>query len=128
MRNNVDLPTFAGIDIGTSFVRCVIGTIDEQGKPEIIGHGESRNTGMRKGVVVHPDEVTDAVIQAVGDAERLSGRRVRFATVNINGSHVLGVNSRGVIAISAANRQITVDDRCELKRRQQLCKCLLTEK
>jgi cell division protein FtsA len=115
MRNNVDLPTFAGIDIGTSFVRCVIGTIDEQGRPEIIGHGESRNMGMRKGVVVHPDEVTDSVIQAVGDAERLSGRRVRFATVNINGSHVLGVNSRGVIAISAANRQITVDDRLRVE-------------
>lgn len=115
MKSNIELPTFTGIDIGTSVVRCVIGTVDEAGKPEIIGHGIAKNSGMRKGVIVHPDEVVESVISAVGDAERLSGRRVRYATVNINGSHVLGVNSRGVIAISAANRQITTDDRLRVE-------------
>ena len=66
---------------------------------------------MRKGVVVHVDDVVEAIGQAVSEAERLSGIHVETATVNINGTHVLGMNSKGVIAISAANREITVEDR-----------------
>ncbi len=106
-----NLPHFVGIDIGTTTVRCVVGAINQAGEPEIIGYGASENQGMRKGVVTHADEVTNSVIAAINEAERHSGRRVNAATVNINGSHVAGVNSKGVIAISAANREISNDDR-----------------
>lgn len=106
-----NLPHFVGIDIGTTRVRCVVGAINQAGEPEIIGYGACDNQGMRKGVVTHPEEVANAVIAAINEAERHSGRRVGAATVNINGSHVSGVNSKGVIAISAANREITNEDR-----------------
>jgi cell division protein FtsA len=106
-----NLPHFVGIDIGTTTVRCVVGAINHAGEPEIIGYGASENQGMRKGVVTHADEVTNSIIAAINEAERHSGRRVQAATININGSHVAGVNSKGVIAISAANREISNDDR-----------------
>jgi cell division protein FtsA len=104
---------FVGLDIGTSTVRCVIGIMDmnDPGKLSIVGHGSAPNVGMRKGIVVHVDDVVEAVEQAVTEAERLSGMHITSATVNVNGSHVTGMNSKGVIAISAANREITVDDR-----------------
>jgi len=106
-------PHFVGLDIGTSAVRCVVGVVGGEGdaRPSIIGHGSSPNLGMRKGVVVHVEDVTEAVVQAVTEAERLSGMHINRATVNINGAHVSGLNSRGVIAISAANREITPEDR-----------------
>lgn len=106
-------PHFVGLDIGTSTVRCVVGMLgsDADAKPSVIGHGSSPNLGMRKGVVVHVEDVTEAVVQAITEAERLSGVRIDRATVNINGAHVAGINSKGVIAISAANREITVEDR-----------------
>ncbi len=81
------------------------------GKISVIGHGSAPNVGMRKGVVVHIDDTADAIIQAVTEAERLSGIRISGATINVNGSHVSGLNSKGVIAISAANREITPEDR-----------------
>lgn len=111
MSGNTLSPYFVGIDIGSSKVRCVIGTIDEQGVPEIIGHSDSEVSGMRRGVVAHVDEVADAVRNVIDDAERLSGRRISSATVNINGAHVEGLNSRGVIAISAVNREVQDEDR-----------------
>jgi cell division protein FtsA len=77
----------------------------------VIGHGSASNMGMRKGIVVHVEDAADAVIQAITEAERLSGVRINGATVNINGAHVSGMNSKGVIAISAANREITPEDR-----------------
>ncbi|MDB5169894.1 MAG: Cell division protein FtsA, partial [Candidatus Saccharibacteria bacterium] len=94
-------------------VRCVVGMFDQGsgGKPSLIGHGSAKNTGMRKGAVVHVDDVAEAVVKAINEAERMSGQRVSSATVNINGSHVTGFNSKGVIAISGANREITAEDR-----------------
>ena len=108
---------YVGLDIGTSTVRCVIGMVDPANPthPSIIGHGSATNLGMRKGVVVHIEDVIDAVVQAVTEAERLSGIHVHKATVNINGSHVSGMNSRGVIAISVANREITAEDRLRVE-------------
>lgn len=104
-------PHFVGIDIGTSVVRVVVGVVSEEGNPEVIGYSSVENSGMRRGVVSHPDEVATALSEALSDAERLSGRHITSGTININGSHVQGLNSRGVIAISAANREITEDDR-----------------
>src|SRR6185369_9410925 len=96
---------YCGLDIGTSTVRCVVGVIDEKqgGNISIVGHGSAANSGMRKGNVVHIDDVVEAIVQAVTEAERISGMHINGATVNVNGSHVMGMNSRGVIAISAAN-------------------------
>ena len=77
----------------------------------IIGHGTAKNIGMRKGVVVHMDDVAEAIAHAVTEAERISGIPIRSSTINVNGTHVSGLNSKGVVAISAANREIGVDDR-----------------
>jgi cell division protein FtsA len=105
--------TYVGLDVGTSTVRCVVGMLDANnpGKISVLGHGSSTNIGMRKGVVVHVDDAAEAIVQAVTEAERLSGIRLNGATVNVNGAHVSGINSKGVIAISAANREITAEDR-----------------
>lgn len=104
---------FVGLDVGTSTVRCVVGTTDpdDPSKAAIVGHGSAPNSGMRKGIVAHIDDVADAVSHALTEAERVSGFQIHAATVNINGSHVGGINSKGVIAISTANREITDEDR-----------------
>jgi cell division protein FtsA len=107
---------FIGLDIGTSTVRCVVGMLEEgSNKLSVIGHGSAANLGMRKGAIVRLDEVVEAIVQAITEAERLSGVQIQHATVNINGSHVGGMNSRGVIAISAANREITPEDRLRVE-------------
>ncbi|MDB5175296.1 MAG: Cell division protein FtsA [Candidatus Saccharibacteria bacterium] len=108
---------FIGLDIGTSVVRCVVGMYDPNGSngPSIIGHGSAPNQGMRRGAVVHVDDVADAIVHAVTEAERIAGVTIKRATVNVNGAHVEGINSQGVIAISAANREIAVDDRMRVE-------------
>lgn len=88
---------------------------NEEGKISVIGHGSAPNLGMRKGVVVHADDVAEAVRHAVTEAERVSGIQIKSATVNVNGSHITGINSRGVIAISAPNREISDDDRLRVE-------------
>jgi cell division protein FtsA len=108
---------FIGLDIGSSAVRCVVGMFDPNGSnmPSIIGHGLSANQGMRRGAVVHVDDVAESIVKAVTEAERISGKSIKHATVNVNGSHVSGLDSEGVIAISAANREITPEDRLRVE-------------
>jgi cell division protein FtsA len=95
----------------------VVGITDQNNpsKLSIVAHGSAANLGMRKGIVVHVEDVADAIAQAITEAERLSGMRLTGATVNINGNHVSGLNSKGVIAISAANREITQEDRLRVE-------------
>lgn len=106
-------PHYVGLDIGTSHVRCVIGTQnpEDPGVLSVIGHGIAVNQGMRKGVVMHADDTAAAIADAVSEAERISGIRIDRATVNVNGSHVTSMNSRGVVAISGPNREIAPEDR-----------------
>lgn len=110
-------PHFVGLDIGTNAVRCVVGILDQQDttKVSVIGHGSAPNLGMRKGVIAHIDDVADAVIKAVNQAEQVSGIHIQHATVNVNGTHVTGINSRGVVAISTANKEITDMDRARVE-------------
>ncbi|HET9721866.1 MAG TPA: cell division protein FtsA [Candidatus Saccharimonadales bacterium] len=110
------LQYFVGLDIGTTAVRCVVGELSSDSSlPSIIGFSKADNSGMRKGNVAHIDEVAEAVVKAVQEAERMSGREIKFATVNVNGSHVEGINSKGVIAISSADRQISAEDRMRVE-------------
>lgn len=113
MREGSAAQTYVGLDIGTSTVRCVVGTRDmaDPSLISVIGHGSAVNQGMRKGVVMHIDDAAEAIIQAITEAERISGVQIHRATVNVNGGHVTGINSRGVIAISSADREITIEDR-----------------
>jgi cell division protein FtsA len=112
---NEPKPTyFFGLDIGTSTVKCVVGSLDmssEEPYVSVVAHGKSPNTGIRKGVVAHVDDVVAAINQAASEAERISGVPIRNATVNINGAHIQGIDSKGVIAISAGNKEITLDDK-----------------
>lgn len=115
MREN-STPHFVGLDIGTSGVRCVVGIVNQQdAKPSIMGYGYAVNQGMRKGYVVHVDDAAAAIVQAITEAERVAGVQITAATLNINGAHVTGMNSKGVIAISAANREITDEDRMRVE-------------
>lgn len=117
MRQEQEAAHYFGLDIGTSAVRCVVGMADRDDptKPSVIGHGSAPNAGMRKGVIVHVEDVIEAVTHAITEAERVSGISMNSATVNINGVHVAGMNSKGVIAISGANREISPEDRLRVE-------------
>lgn len=104
-------PAYFGIDIGTTTVRVVVGVVgDDQTLPTIVGAGSAPNQGMRKGTVINVDEVANAINVAVEEAERISGQRSQTATIAVNGSHIIGLNSKGVIAISSNNREISLED------------------
>lgn len=103
--------TAVGIDIGTTTVKTVVAHIDEAtGTPTIIGVGQAPNTGMRKGVVVNLHGPAQAIDDALGEAERMSGYQVDAATISVNGAHILSSRADGMVAVGASDHEITRDD------------------
>jgi cell division protein FtsA len=102
-----------GLDIGTTKVCAVIGERNEHGVLAITGVGMHPSTGLRKGVVVNIESTLRAVKAAIEAAEMMSGREVSSCWTGIGGSHIDGINSRGVVAVTGRNRktrEIGADD------------------
>lgn len=99
-----------GIDIGTKKVATVIGEITEERKIEVVGIGTAESRGLRKGVVVNLDATTSAIKKAQEEAELMAGVEIDSAYIGISGAHIKSFNSRGVIAVSGKNREISRED------------------
>jgi len=99
-----------GLDIGTKKVAAIIGEITDDKKIEIIGIGTADSRGLRKGVVVNLEATVNAIKKAQEEAELMAGVEIDSAFVGISGAHIKSFNSRGVIAVSGKNREITRED------------------
>lgn len=102
-----------GLDIGTSFVRAVLGEFTEDNKLEITGVGKVPSKGMRNGVIVNIETTMQAITEAVEAAEMMSGHDVSSVVASIGGSQIESQNSRGVVAVAdrgKGTREITRDD------------------
>jgi cell division protein FtsA len=65
---------------------------------------------VRKGAIVNIQDTVSAIDAAIEAAERMAGYEVNAVTVNVNGAHIVGMNSKGVVAISSSTREISLDD------------------
>lgn len=89
----------AAIDIGTTKICVLIGTISSQGKLEIVGIGQHPSNGLRKGVVVNINLTVESIKAALTQAQEAAGFSIEAATVGISGGHIKSYNSTGVVAI-----------------------------
>jgi cell division protein FtsA len=99
-----------GLDIGTKKVAAIIAEITEDKKIEIIGIGTADSKGLRKGVVVNLDATINSIKKAQEEAELMAGVEIDSAFIGLSGAHIKSFNSRGVIAVSGRNREISRED------------------
>ncbi|MFP4081557.1 MAG: cell division protein FtsA [Candidatus Aminicenantes bacterium] len=99
-----------GFDIGTKKIAAIIGEITEERKIEIIGIGNAESKGLRKGVVVNLEATVEAIKKAQEEAELMAGVEIDSAFIGISGAHIKSFNSRGVIAVSGKNKEISSED------------------
>lgn len=99
-----------GLDIGSSKVCAVIAELGDNGGIEVLGHGQVPSAGIRRGVVVNIEATLRSVAQAIERAENMAGREVESVITGISGSHIEGINSRGVVAVTSKDKEITEHD------------------
>ena len=106
-----DQKKFAALDIGSSKIRTVVGVVEtKKNLINIIGVGISPSTGIRRGMISDLDEAVANITASLEDAERMSGEPIHRVFVGFSGPHIETYDSRGVIAISGPNAEITEDD------------------
>ncbi|MDE1874847.1 MAG: cell division protein FtsA [Patescibacteria group bacterium] len=106
MRKNIA----AGIDIGTYQVKVVVSESDpEQPEklPRIIGSGLAESRGLRHGYIVNTRDVTKSVLDAVAQAEKASGFKIKRAFISIGGISLQSIIGTGAIVISRGDSEIT---------------------
>jgi len=100
-----------GLDIGTNTVYTVVAQKrDDVALPQIIGVGAAPSAGMRRGMVVDIEEVVKSIQRSVAEAERGSGISIGRIYISIGGSHIVCLPSRGVVAVSRADQEISPED------------------
>jgi len=98
-----------GIDIGNTKVITSVGKV-ENGAVDVIGLGKSENQGIRKGVIVDIEETVSAITASLEEAERMSGFAIDSAVVGLSGPFIESEQSRGVIAVSKPDGEISLED------------------
>jgi len=99
-----------GLEIGTSKVCAVVGELSPEGGLNIVGLGQSRSRGVRKGEIADPQTAEEDVRQAIVEAEQMADVEIRSVYLGVTGSHVRGFNNRGVHPVVSADREISEDD------------------
>lgn len=97
-----------GVDIGTAKIVTVIAKVDEA--VNVLGVSEVRSAGIKKGQIVDIEEAVIAINNSLEAAERMAGFSASHVVASIGGSHIESLNSRGVVAVSNPNGEITQND------------------
>ena len=100
-----------GIDIGTSAVRTIVAQKqNDDSKPLILSVGEAPSHGISSGIIVDIEEAAGSVMQSKEEAERIAGAPIERAYISANGSHINSQFSKGVVAVSRADGEISEED------------------
>ena len=97
-----------GLDIGTAKIMVVVGEALPGGDLRLVGLGVAPSNGLKRGVVVNIDATVASIQQALKEAELMADCRIARVHTGITGSHIRGMNSRGMVAINA--REVTAAD------------------
>jgi cell division protein FtsA len=65
---------------------------------------------MRRGIITDVEDTVSAVTSALEEAERISGVPINSAFVSIGGAHISSTVSKGVVAVSRADGEISGSD------------------
>ena len=66
----------SSIDIGTFKVCVIIANYNSNNQIEILGTGNVKSTGMKKGIIININDTVDSINNAIKEAENQSGEKI----------------------------------------------------
>jgi cell division protein FtsA len=100
----------AAVDIGTTKIVAIIGKKSSNGKIEILGYGNTKSTGVKRGVVLNIEQTVNAINKAVSIAQEQAGLRITDAYVGIAGQHIRSIRNHGNIFTDSYDAEISKED------------------
>ena len=101
---------FVGLDIGTTKIVALIGSLNEYNKLKIIGIGKSKSLGVHRGVVNNITQTIQSIQTAVNEAELNSSEKIEKVIVGIAGQHIKSSQQFGSITRMSNEEEISQED------------------
>lgn len=106
---------YVGLEIGTSKTCMVVGEVKADSSVKILGVGETKSAGVRKGEIADMAQVRVCVREALLEAEDVCDVDIRSVFLSVTGSHISGVNNRGTFRLPDEDLEVTDDHVAEAK-------------
>lgn len=111
-----------GIDVGTYQIKIVVAesnnTSSDKELPKVIGTGFAESKGLRHGYIINSTDVVKSMNQALSQAEKSSGVRIKRAFLSIGGIGLTSIVSSGSVMISRGDSEI---DELDMTKVQETC-------
>ncbi len=104
--------SIAGLDIGSTQMKMMAARRQApEAALEIVAYAQEPSAGVRKGVVVNSEEAAKKILALRNRVEGAIGKSsIDEVVVNIGGSHLFLTPSRGMVAVSRADSNISQED------------------
>jgi cell division protein FtsA len=103
-------PVLVGLEIGTSKICAAIGEENERGEFKLLGIGQARSRGVRKGEIIDPVKAQEDVRTALGNAEDQAHVAVGNLFLGVTGRHIEGFNNVGMHPVASDDRLVSDQD------------------
>ncbi len=84
---------YTAVDVGTTKVCTLVAKVSSEGEMQVVALGHAASEGMKKGMVINPDELKTAVQDSVDDARSMLGGPLPPAFVGVTGNHLRTMNT-----------------------------------
>ena len=98
-----------GLEVGTHKICAVVGDTTG-GAPNIIGVGQCRSHGVRKGEITDVPQAAEDIRDALAEAEKMANVEIREVWLGVSGGHIGGFNNHGSHQVPSVDRDITEED------------------
>jgi cell division protein FtsA len=88
-----------GLEIGSTKTVMVVAEIKPDESAKILGLGETRSAGVRKGEIADYKQVRACVKSALLEAEDVSDVVIKSVFLSVTGAHIKGVNNTGTFRL-----------------------------
>lgn len=99
-----------GLDIGSSWVRAVVGTVGAGMSIMVDSLCERPSEGVRAGAIVNIEQTIKTITSVITEAELQAGADVQQIVIGVGGNHIEGIPSQGVVGINAKDQEIKRED------------------
>jgi len=104
------MTTITALDVGSHEMRAVVSKLLPEEEIQIIGVAKVPSRGVKKGVIIDIHEASQAITQVLKEAESISGTHLPHVVTGINGVNLQSIATKGIIAVSRADREISEND------------------
>ncbi len=99
-----------GIDIGTTLIQVATFLFPAKGTPRALAMVSRNSQGMRRGVIISPDELAANILEALQESSLQSGLKTHDLVMGVNSGGIRTQATESAVASARPDGEITTDD------------------